>query len=147
MRSTRLVTIFEATLARLRGGAPYAWTHMGACNCGHLVQTVTGLAPEAIRRIAYEKPGEWAEQARDYCPGSGLPVDDVFATLVGLGITTDEIADLERLSDPRVVARMALSTAEIDHRRREHLIAYLEAWKSLVEEELARAAEARARAA
>lgn len=133
--STHLVRALRATAARLRLGADYAWTHMGACNCGHLAQTITGLSPAEVRAITYEKPsGEWAEQARDYCPTSGYRVDALLTVMFDLGLGPEDVVDLERLRNPAVLARMKTPPREVSYRDRAHVVEYMEAWADLLDE-------------
>ena len=91
----------RVTAKRITSGSRYKWTHMGACNCGHLAQTVTFNSPEALHKIALQRAGDWAEQTREYCPTSGYPLDFVISALLDLGATLQELRDLERLSDPK----------------------------------------------
>lgn len=132
-----LVTALRTTAARMASGAVYTWTHLGACTCGHLAQTLTPLSPAEIHRLALQRPGDWAEQALEFCPSSGLPLDHVFSTMLAVGLSTDDIANLERLADPRV--HQALDPAlvrSLDYRNRDHVVAYLRAWAALLEGEL-----------
>jgi hypothetical protein len=132
-----LVTALRTTAARMASGAVYTWTHLGACTCGHLAQTLTPLSPAEIHRLALQRPGDWAEQALEFCPSSGLPLDHVFSTMLAVGLSTDDIANLERLADPRV--QQTLDPAlmrSLDYRNRDHVVAYLRAWAALLEDEL-----------
>lgn len=132
-----LITALRLTAARLRTDVPYRWTHMGACNCGHLAQTVTQLSRAEIHRIALERAGDWGEQALEYCPSSNLPIDHVMAELLELGLEQDDINHLERLSDPRV--RKALPPEQrrtLDFRSRMDAVDYMMAWARLLEEQL-----------
>ncbi|HLL22591.1 MAG TPA: hypothetical protein VK427_10685, partial [Kofleriaceae bacterium] len=95
--SIELVTALRSTAARLAAGATYQWGHLGFCNCGNLVQTVCGIAPPQIHKLALEREGDWEQLANAYCPTSGYAIDDVMTTLVELGLTTDDIGRLERL--------------------------------------------------
>jgi hypothetical protein len=140
MPSMSLAVALRLTAARLEEGASYAWTHMGACNCGHLAQTLTGLSPAAIRAAAHEKRGDWAEQAHEYCGATGYAIDDVFEAMIAAGATVHEIADLERLGDERVLARAGLSRREVDRKRRDHVVRYMRAWASLLDERAGAAA-------
>ena len=36
-----LAEALRVTAKRISSGDRYKWTHMGACNCGHLAQTIT----------------------------------------------------------------------------------------------------------
>jgi hypothetical protein len=132
-----LVTALRTTAARLERGVPYAWTHMGACNCGHLAQTLTARSADELRRIALERRGQWAEQALEWCPGSGYPIDHVIETMLAHGLERQDIAELERLGNPEVVRRMPPTMRRsLSYRERTHVVAYLCAFAELLEEAL-----------
>jgi hypothetical protein len=134
--SRTLVDALRATADRLDGGARYNWTHMGACNCGHLAQTVTELSPAEIHAIALEKAGDWHQQVIDHCPASGLPMDHLIDALLELGLTRADLAHLERLSGPEVRARLSPAEPALDYRRRSHVVTYMRAFADLLEERL-----------
>jgi hypothetical protein len=102
-----LIDVLRTTAARLKGPTRYAWTHMGACNCGHLAQTITDLTPAEIHAEAQAKAGDWRDQAIDYCPSSGYTIDHVLEAMFALGLTPQDVADLERLASARVRRRVA----------------------------------------
>ena len=130
-------TLSEAlrvTAKRIASGSVYKWTHMGACNCGHLAQTVTFNSPEVLHKLALQRAGDWAEQTREYCPASGYSLDFVISALLDLGATLQELRDLERLSDPKVLKRMSIERRRnLDHRCREDVVLYMETWASCIE--------------
>lgn len=132
------LTLSEAlkvTARRLSTGERYSWSHMGACNCGHLAQTVTLSSPEDLHRIALRRAGDWSEQTREYCPTSGFPLDHVISALLGLGASLAELRDLERLTDPKVLRRIPQPRRrEMNFRSREDVILYMETWAELLEE-------------
>ena len=129
-----LAEALRITSRRLSSGDRYRWTHMGACNCGHLAQTVTLTPPEELHRIALERAGDWSEQTREYCPTSGYPLDHVISALLSLGASLSELRDLERLTDPKVLKRIpAERRRRLDHRERDDVILYMETWASLLE--------------
>ena len=78
--------------------------------------------------------GDWGEQAREFCPSSGYPIDYVLARLFELGLTPDDVRHLERLSDGRVLR--ALDVSELRYTRREDVVAYMRAWAELLEAQL-----------
>jgi hypothetical protein len=131
---TRLIEALRATAARLTEGAVYRWTHQGACNCGHLAQTLTRRSREELHRIAVEKAGDWGEHAVDYCPTSGLPLDAVLTEMLDAGLELSDVGHLERLSDPAVVRRFPLGERSLDARKREDVVRYLLAWAALLDE-------------
>lgn len=101
-----LPDLLRRTADRLDAGAHYEWGHMGRCNCGHLVQTVTHMTSREISRAVEHKLDEWTEHARDYCEMTGSPVDDLFAALAEVGFDHRDVMQLEYLSDPRVLERL-----------------------------------------
>ncbi|MEM6456285.1 MAG: hypothetical protein AAF772_14415 [Acidobacteriota bacterium] len=130
-----LIAALRHTARRLDDGATrYRWTHMGACNCGHLAQTVTRLSAAEIHARALEKAGDWHQQVRDYCPTSGYPMDHVVGALLELGLTRDDLGHLERLSDARILRRLPDDVRRtIDPRSRDHAARYLRAWADQLE--------------
>lgn len=109
---------------------------MGACNCGHLAQTVTLLDPAEIHAFAIEKEGEWADQAFDHCPTSGTRMDEILHALMRLGLSSADIANLEKLNDRKVLRRMPEGMREADYRDREHAVTYMEVWADLLEDQM-----------
>ena len=110
---------------------------MGACNCGHLAQTVTKLSAEDIRRYALERAGEWAEQGLEYCPTSGYPIDTVLSTLFELGLSSGDLGELEKLSNPEVLRRLPVDVrTSLSYRERDHVILYMRTLADLLEERL-----------
>lgn len=110
---------------------------MGACNCGHLAQTVTQLSAEDIRRYALERAGEWAEQGLEFCPTSGYPMDAILTALFELGLSSDDLGQLERLTNPEVLRRLPVELRkELSYRERAHVVMYMRAFADLLEERL-----------
>ena len=133
-----LAIALRTTAARLAAGSSYQWGNLGMCNCGHLVETVCGLAPPQIHRIALEREGDWEPLANAYCPTRGDAIDDVITTLLDLGLSTRDIGHLEKLDDPRVLAQLGVRWSR--RNQRADVVAYLEAWAMLVDDGLALAA-------
>jgi hypothetical protein len=110
---------------------------MGACNCGHLAQTVTQLSAEDIRRYALERAGEWAEQGLEFCPTSGYPMDAILTALFELGLSSDDLGQLERLTNPEVLRRLPIELRkELSYRERDHVVMYMRAFADLLEQQL-----------
>lgn len=130
----QLVKALRSTAARLQLGADYRWSHFGQCNCGNLAQTVTKLSPREVYEAAFGRAGDWGEQARDFCPSSGYPIDYLLEQLFALGMEPTDVRHLERLSDDRVLKR--LGTTFLEHNRRDNVVLYMRAWADLLEEEL-----------
>jgi hypothetical protein len=138
-----LIEALRTTVARLTAGSAYQWGHHGQCNCGHLAQTVCKLPPARIHGYALERAGDWEALANAYFPTSGYPIDDVISELVAIGLTTDDLAHLEKLSSPEVLRRFpAEQRVQLSFRERDHVVAYLRAFADLLEAELEARAEA-----
>ncbi|MEM6602336.1 MAG: hypothetical protein AAF649_13230 [Verrucomicrobiota bacterium] len=138
--NTTLVTVLRSTADRIENGANYRWTHQGRCNCGQLVQTVTGLGAAEIHRRALQKLGEWTEHANDYCPFSSHPMDQVIHVLREIGFDTRDLAHIEYLSDPRVLAeiRNQSNRQALNHKSKDDVVLYFRTWAQLLENELPR---------
>jgi hypothetical protein len=136
MATVELRDALMGTAARLRGGATYQWTHMGACNCGHLAQTVTRVSRAELHAMALERVGDWSEQVVEYRPSSCLPIDHVISTMLAIGLTTEDLAHLERLTDPVVLARLPRDERHVDYRKRDDVVRYLETWAALLAHQL-----------
>lgn len=128
-----LVTALRSTAARLDLGSPYQWGHLGMCNCGHLVETVCGIAPAQIHRIALDGTGDWEAIANAYCPTSGYAIDDVVTELLALGLSTADIGHLEKLDDPAVLAALPGGRRWLRRNQREDVVAYMRAWADVLE--------------
>lgn len=118
----------------VRSSPNYQWGHMGSCNCGFLAQEITGLSKNVIHQSAMERPGDWNEQLHDYCPTSGLLMDDIISRILDFGFDADDLKHLERLSDPRILASLPESDRYLVRNKKEDVIKYLIAWAALVEQ-------------
>ena len=139
-----LAAALRVTAARLRGTASYQWGHFGACNCGHLAQTLTQKTPADIQRAAVEAASwarppvdDWTDAAIEYCPTSGLPIDAILSEMLDAGLTLEAIRRLEYLADPRVLRRLPAGRRHLRRNSRDDLILYLEVWADLLDEEMA----------
>ena len=134
-----LIDALRETAERLRKGSDYKWANFGLCNCGHLAQTVTHISAKDIHEAALEKGGDWGEQAREYCGTTGLAMDHILDSLMSLGLSHEDINDIERLSNPKVLKRMGETPIGVSHYARSHAIQYFETWADLLEEALPQA--------
>jgi hypothetical protein len=134
--SVELVTQMRQAVKQIASGAPYQWGHMGSCNCGHLAQAITRRSKCEIHARAMQRHGDWDQQLRDYCPQSGLPMDDLIDEMLELGLTRRDLAHLERLSDPLILKALPPDRRYPKHNRREDVVLYLKTWADLLEQEL-----------
>lgn len=132
----QLIAALRRSSGNLRKNSPYQWGHMGSCNCGHLAQEITSLSKKEIHaRALRSRSGDWNEQLIDYCPTSGLPMDEVISEMLSAGLDREDLMHLEKLSDPAVLAHISGQNQYLQHNRREDVIQYLEAWAGLLEEQ------------
>jgi len=131
-----LISALRETAERLSKGANYEWGHMGRCNCGHLVQTITDMtAYEIVQSIDFELD-EWTEHARDYCQGTGHKVDDLFITLQNVGFGFEDVIHLENLSDQRVLEHLAGGQRYLRRNCVEDVTLYMNTLADMLEEAL-----------
>ena len=136
-RTLPVIQALRDTAQRLATQAPYQWGHMGSCNCGHLAQTVTKLTKAEIHTRAMQRYGDWERQLLDYCPTSGLPIDETIDEMLALGFSRSDLTHLERLSDPTIRAVIPFERRNaLRHNQRDDVVLYLRTWAGLLENEL-----------
>lgn len=129
-----VVNVLRKTAMVLAESSDYQWGHMGSCNCGYLAQQITHLKKNQIHSYAMQRYGDWNEQLNDYCPASGLPMDDLISEMISYGFDTDDLKNLERLSDKRILNSLPEGERNLYFNVKNDVIAYLNAWASLLEE-------------
>lgn len=112
----------------------YQWGHMGACNCGFLAQEITKISKADIHSRAMQKYGDWNEQVDDYCPSSGLPMDELICELLNAGLDSDDLKELEKLSNKKVLLRMPFERRYLLPNRKEDVVLYMNQWADLLED-------------
>ena len=131
-----VIQALRQTAQRLATEAPYQWGHMGSCNCGHLAQTITQLTKAEIHARAMQRYGDWERQLIDYCPTSGLPIDQTIDEMLALGFTRADLTHLERLADPAIRAAIPFARRDaLRHNQRDDVVLYLRTWADLMEQE------------
>lgn len=123
-----LINILEKTITQLEQTKDYQWGHMGSCNCGHLVQAITGQSKAEIHNIAMMTEGDWSEKAEKFCFESGLPIDKIIAKILSVGFEIEDIQHIEYLSHPKITSR--LINTSFRHRRNsiDDVKLYFKAW-------------------
>ncbi|MEO1053504.1 MAG: hypothetical protein AAFX87_22910 [Bacteroidota bacterium] len=133
-KSTELVSALRETASKLSDGAKYEWGHMGRCNCGHLVQTITNMTDVEIVKSIDFKMDEWSEHAKDYCENTDHQIDEIFETMRGYGFGHEDMVKLEYLSDKKVLDRITTKD-QLRHNDVDDVILYLEEMANMLEEE------------
>jgi hypothetical protein len=120
----------------LEHSSSYQWGHMGLCNCGFLAQEITHLSKEEIHRRAMLRHGDWSEQLNDYCPTSGLPMDDMISELIEFGFDAQDLRHLEYLSDNAILMTLPFDQRHLLRNVKTDAARYLLAWANLLEAQL-----------
>ncbi len=134
--SKKLVMALRETALKLSEGNLYQWGHMGSCNCGNLAQTLTNLSKAEIHNFAMERYGDWSDQIREYCPNSGLPIDWIIDEMIRNGLNTQDLINLERLSDDNVLKHLPGGKRYLNKNNRADVVVYLETWANLLAADL-----------
>lgn len=134
--SVEKIEVLRKVAKKIQVSSAYQWGHMGLCNCGFLAQEITMLTKEEIHRRAMQSHGDWSEQLNDYCPTSGLPMDDLISELLAFGFTREELRHLEKLSDPTIVNALPPGKRNLTHNVKEDVVIYLNTWATNLEEKL-----------
>lgn len=135
--SIELIEAIRKTADNLSESSDYQWGHMGSCNCGFLAQEITKLNKNEIHARAMQRYGDWNEQLNDYCPTSGLLMDDLISEMLNAGLDVDDLKHLEKLSDPRILHYLRPKRTYLTHNRKTDVIDYLNAWAYFLESQLA----------
>ena len=132
-----LISALRATADRLDDGAVYEWGHMGRCNCGHLVQTVTEMTDYEIARAVDHQLDEWSEYANDYCAGTGEHVEDLFVALGEFGFDHRDVIDLENLANARVLTRLPPDRPHLRRNNPRDVSLYMRTLADILQDDLA----------
>lgn len=131
-----IIEALRNTASLLEKSRDYQWGHMGACNCGFLAQEISHLKKAEIHRRAMQRYGDWNEQLNDYCPTSGLLMDDLITTLITFGFTTEDLKNLEKLADGAVLRRLSPEERYLRHNVKADVVTYLRTWAAMLEEQM-----------
>jgi hypothetical protein len=134
--NSAVIDTLRATAAKIESDARYQWGHMGLCNCGFLAQEITKLTKTEIHTRAMQRHGDWTEQLNDYCPTSGLPMDQIIDALIDFGFSADDLRHLEKLSDGQILRSLPIHQRNLHHNIKRDVVKYLRTWANLVEEQL-----------
>jgi myosin heavy subunit len=134
--SIPVIVALRETISNLEKGSSYQWGHMGSCNCGNLAQVITNKDKAEIHKSAMRRHGDWNEQLIEYCPTSGLPIDHIIDEMLAFGFTTQDLAHLEKLSDPKILQNLPLEKRYLKHNIKSDVILYFKTWANYLEKQL-----------
>lgn len=131
-----IIQVLRKTANEIEKSQQYQWGHMGSCNCGFLAQQITTLNKDQIHSRAMERYGDWSEQLNDYCPTSGLSMDDLISDMIAFGFDRDDLKHLERLSDAEILRTLPMQERNLRHNVKTDVVKYLKSWADLLEQKL-----------
>jgi hypothetical protein len=131
-----IIQILGKTAQNIEQSSAYQWGHMGSCNCGFLAQQISKLGKAEIHTRAMQGHGDWSEQLNDYCPTSGLAMDELISAMLTFGFDIDDLKHLERLSDPKILALIPEAERNVRHNVKADVLRYFHAWITLQENEI-----------
>jgi hypothetical protein len=134
--TVEVLTALRNTARNLSKTTHYQWGHMGSCNCGFLAQEISHLRKDEIHARAMQKSGDWCEQLNDYCPSSGLLMDNLISNMLTFGFDSADLKHLERLSDPEILRAFPTTNRNLKHHVKHDVIQYLNAWADLIEQSI-----------
>lgn len=135
--SVELIKALRDTSKRIGGNkSNYDWKNIGACNCGNLVQIVTGHDKKQIHQHGIQKHGDWEMLVYLYNDNGKYEIDRIIKALLDLGFTLDDIVNLENLSDPEILSSVPGNKRFLKRDAREDVILYLETWANLLEDSI-----------
>lgn len=133
----KLISKLRETASQIESGADYNWGHVGKCNCGHLLQAITPMnSAEIYKQAQTQKLDEWSEYANDYCPASGIPLDNMIDALLDVGLELTDIHHLEYLSNKEVLDALPGGFRYLQKGSKEDAIMYMNTWADLLEVQL-----------
>jgi len=130
--SAALIWALRETAVRLKNGAHYAWGHHGACNCGNLLQVITGQSEKEILSDAHTCPGEWTEIAEESCALTNAPFNVLVSRLEATGLTPTDIHNIEYLDNKEVLKNLPGGFRWLKRNKRQDVIDYFEAFANLL---------------
>jgi hypothetical protein len=135
--SLELIDALRNTAKRIGASkSNYDWKNIGACNCGNLVQILTGQDKKQIHQDGIQKHGDWEMLVYLYKEDSNFEIDKTIKRLLNTGLSLQDIVNLENLSDQRIIERTPGDRKYMKRDKREDVIQYLETWADMLEEEL-----------
>jgi len=129
-----IIVLLRKTARAIAKSKDYQWGHMGSCNCGFLAQEITHLKKQEIHARAMQGHGDWNEQLNDYCPASGLPMDELISSMLNIGFDVDDLKHLEKLSDPSILRMLRADQRNLKHNDKNDVVAYMTSWANLLEQ-------------
>lgn len=131
-----IIDALRKTVKNLQNGSQYMWGHMGSCNCGNLAQVITKYTKAEIHAFAMNGRGDWNDQLNDYCETSQMPMDLLIFELLTFGFSTEDLQNLEKLSDKQILSRLPEGKRYLNKNVKQDVVLYMTEWANMLEEQL-----------
>ena len=129
-----LISKLREAANTIESDGDYNWGHVGKCNCGHLLQTITPMdSSEIYQRAQVQKLDEWSEYVNDYCSTSGMHIDSMIDILLEAGLHLDDIHELEYLSNKEVLNALPGGFRYLQKGNKEDAVVYMKTWADVLE--------------
>lgn len=113
----------------------YNWKAIGACNCGTLVQVVTGYNAKEISNYGIKKHGDWQSISLLYDKNNDFEIDKIITRMLDLGMSLEDFTYLENLNCPKVLSYIGKDVC-LTRDDPYDAVLYLTSWADMLEEEL-----------
>jgi hypothetical protein len=132
----KIIEALLATAKKIEASNDYQWGHMGSCNCGFLAQQICHLRKDEIHKRAMQRYGDWNEQLNDYCPVSGLLMDDLISEMLAYGFDIEDLKQLEKLSDGVILRSLPIDQRNLKYNNKYDVATYMRAWSAIIESKI-----------
>lgn len=155
MNSKLLPALKTAIRALEADIVPYNWSKPHSCNCGVVVQAITGKDKAEVSRMHRGAEDEavkrglvrgedisgapysatWRQIAQYSCTVTGSPIGKMMTALYDLGLTAEDIVHLEYLNNPAILKEANIKTGTGYYANQTTLVSYLKAWVRIIEKQ------------
>lgn len=153
----KLIIAFETIIRAINSNSvDYDWSCQQSCNCGVLCQILTDNSKDELTaKYNWRNFGRakrtWTEHVQEHCSITGKTTNEILNILLNVGLTQNDICDLEFLSNSSILKRTDIFTGSIYKRflfifkkqlennyykNPKNLAKYLNAWIKILEEEI-----------
>lgn len=165
-RKQKLIKALKLVINNLKNDtANYEWNHQSTCNCGLVAQAITNLSQHELAELSHSMFDEldkkykdnksttisWQLAVKEYCPLTGEPLKDILKKLFQNGLTKEDMVHLEYMTNPAILKKSGIRVSKFPyfgkfvgsffpikdyHSKQQNLILYLQAWVSILENEI-----------
>jgi hypothetical protein len=131
MNKTKLIEALRKTADRIASGtSDYSWVDSRQCNCGQLLQTITGESAKQLLNRQMSGEVEFINWSNIF---GHVYLSKWADRLVESGMTYSDIHDLEYLVNPLV--RNRVGPVWLDRSNQSHVVIYMNTWATMLEED------------